>query len=74
MTKVRNETILKDFGRHLATLRKNKGLTQEDLANVADISLSQVSRIERGVINPTLSTLVDIANALEIPLPLLVKW
>lgn len=46
----------------------DKRLSQEDLANDADIPINQVGRIERGEINPTLSTLVSIAKALRVTL------
>ena len=36
-------------------------------ALIADIEYSQLSKIERGVTNPTLSTILIIADALEIP-------
>jgi len=60
--------VLSAFGTHLRALRESKGYSQEDLANIADISLSQVSRIERGVVSLTLCTLVVICNAMEMSL------
>ncbi len=45
-----------------------KELSQEDLANDADIPINQVGRIERGEINPSLSTLHAISKALSIPM------
>lgn len=56
------------FGRHLRAIRLEKGLSQEQLAWKADIELSQISRIERGIINTSLSQLLVIAEALEISL------
>ncbi len=44
------------------------GLSQEDLANDANIPINQVGRIERGEINPSLSTLNSLAKALELRL------
>jgi transcriptional regulator with XRE-family HTH domain len=38
----------------------------QHVANIADIELSQVSRIETGLINPKLSTILILAKALEI--------
>ena len=43
-----------------------KEMSQEDLAFSAELSISQVSRIERGVINTSLSQIVSIAKALSI--------
>lgn len=74
MTKVRNDQILKAFGNHLRGLRKAKNISQEELANGADIPISQVGRIERGEINATLSSLHAIANALEISLSQLLAF
>jgi DNA-binding XRE family transcriptional regulator len=41
-------------------------LSQENLANLADVPLSQIGRIERGEINSTISTGYALAKALEI--------
>lgn len=68
MTKVRNPKLLIKFGKHLKVIRKNKGLSQEQLANDADIPLSQIGRIERGETNPSLSTLSSIALACNVSL------
>jgi len=43
-------------------------MSQEELANEADIPISQIGRIERGEINATLSTLNALADALKVPL------
>lgn len=40
-------------------------MSQEELANCADVSLPQITRIERGVVNPTLCTIKALANGLE---------
>lgn len=64
--KVKNIEFMKAFGKNLKKLRKEAELTQEDLANDCNISLSQIGRIERGEINTTISTLFVLAQALEI--------
>ena len=74
MTKVRDEKMLLEFGRHLARVRRRMGKTQRQLAYDSDIPISQVSRIDRGLVNPTLSTLYSIASSLRIPLKELVDW
>ncbi|MCC6458936.1 MAG: helix-turn-helix transcriptional regulator [Saprospiraceae bacterium] len=43
-----------------------KHLSQEELAWKADLELSQISRIERGIINTSVSQLFSIATALEV--------
>lgn len=60
------KSILISFGGNLRKLRLAKGLTQEQLANELGIEISQISRIERGVINTSVTTLYAIANALKI--------
>jgi len=72
MTKVRDSKLLVQFGKRLKEIRISKGLSQEQLANDADIPINQIGRIERGEINPSLSTLNSIAKACEIPLSKLV--
>lgn len=47
-------------------MRKEAGLSQEDLANDADIPLSQVGRIERGEVNTTISTVYALSKALNV--------
>ncbi|MBC3759713.1 helix-turn-helix transcriptional regulator [Hyunsoonleella sp. SJ7] len=42
-------------------------MSMEDLSHVADMEYSQISRIERGVINTKISTVNALARALEIP-------
>ena len=66
MINVRDKKFLKALGEHIKNLRIKKNMSQEDLANDADISISQVGRIERGEVNATVSTIYVIAKALEI--------
>jgi len=54
------------LGNKIRMHRKLKGMTQEQLAEQADISLSFFGHIERGTRKPSLDTLVDIANVLEV--------
>jgi transcriptional regulator with XRE-family HTH domain len=68
MTKVRDSKLIVQFGKSLKKLREAKGLSQEDLANDADIPINQIGRIERGEINASLSTLSSISKALKLKL------
>lgn len=52
-------------GRHIHTLRKEKGLTQAQLADRLDISYQAVSKWESGTSLPDTALLVDIARILE---------
>ena len=63
---IRNRELLIKFGKHLKKLRESKNLSQQELANLCDIEHSQISRIELGKINTTISTLFLIASKLGV--------
>ena len=54
------------FGKNVRAARKAKGWTQEDLAHESGLATVQVSRIERGVREIRLTTLVRLLVALDI--------
>jgi transcriptional regulator with XRE-family HTH domain len=54
------------FGRVLREKRNAKGFTQEELAFRAGMSGPYLSDLERGRNNPSLSMLVDLAQALDV--------
>lgn len=62
----RDQQGIDQFGARLRELRLEKGWTQEELAARSGIEFSQVGRIERGVINTSLSTVFILAKTLEI--------
>lgn len=66
MINYRDENFIKAFGDNLKTIRNNKKLSQEELADVAKLSFNQIGRIERGEVNTTISAVKAIAKALEI--------
>lgn len=45
-------------------MRKKAGLSQEQLAELAETDLTQIGGLERGVRNPSYSTLLRVAAAL----------
>ena len=55
-----------EFYRRLREARKANSLTQEELAEKADISRGLVSRYESGAVIPTVDVLVSLANALDV--------
>ena len=66
---VRRENISRYLGFIAANLRRyrrSRGLTQEGLAECADLDLRFVQRIEHGSTNLSVSALVAIATALEV--------
>ncbi|SIT91598.1 helix-turn-helix domain-containing protein [Pontibacter indicus] len=72
MTRVRDEFIIKSVGENIRQIRISKSLSQEEVAYEADIPVNQIGRIERGEINPTISTLYVISKALSTSLASLV--
>lgn len=53
-----------DIGKKIKTLRLQKGLTQEELADRTELSKSFISQVERDQTSPSIATLVDILQAL----------
>lgn len=58
----------KKLGEKIKKLRKEKGLTQEKLAELAKIDPKSVIQIENGKRNPTLKTINKIVIALKVHL------
>lgn len=56
------------FGKRVQELRKQRELTQEDLADLVGVDRSYMGFVERGERNPTLDKLIKIAQALKITL------
>jgi len=62
------ETIYRSMGNRIRMERKRLKLTQEELAEKANISANFLGHIERGTKRPTLDTLKKIADVLQIPM------
>ena len=54
------------FARNLKYLRLEKGLSQEELAHLADIDRTYVSSLERSVYNASIDVVERIAHALGV--------
>ena len=63
---MRDKKYLFAFGSNLRKLREERSLSQEALANLADIGVNQIWKLENGELNPTVCTLKAIAGALKI--------
>lgn len=61
------DSTLQQLGEDLRSLRRAKGLTLEDLAAAAGKSVSFISKIERGLARPSVTTLQELAHALGVP-------
>ena len=69
----KRELLLK-LGNKIRYERIRKGLSQEQLAELADINMRSISTIERGVTDIKFSTLTKIAQALSIETPILIDF
>lgn len=71
---MKNPAIVKAFGAHLRALRKARGLSQQALADEAEISWPTVQRMEAGTQVASLDVLASLARALALPLKELVDF
>ena len=60
------QAIKDTLGRNIKTLRARRGLSQADLAEKADISITFLSTIERGIKFPQPDILSKLAKALDV--------
>jgi transcriptional regulator with XRE-family HTH domain len=60
--------IGRQFGAHVRTLRRARGLTQDALAERSRLSVDAIRRIERGGFSPTLDTVHKISVGLDVSL------
>ncbi len=62
-----------ELGVELANLRHARNLTQPDLQRLSGVQQAEISRIERGIANPTLATIEKLTRALGSQLTVLVR-
>jgi len=60
------EQVRADLARNVKAIRQSRGLAQERLALEAGIDRTMLSKIEREVTNPSLETLLKLANYLNV--------
>lgn len=60
-----SKNVEKLIGEQIAKIRKERELTQSQLAEMIDVSTETISRLERGVSIPSLKTLENISKALH---------
>jgi transcriptional regulator with XRE-family HTH domain len=53
------------FARNVKDRRERRGLTQSQVGKLSGIHYTEVSRIERGLRDPRMSTLIRLARALK---------
>ena len=61
------ESIQETFSNNLKTIRKEKGLSQNDVAERSDMIASTFNRIENMKVSPSIDTIERIANAMGVP-------
>ena len=58
--------LVREFGYNLKRIRTEKGLTIQQLADLAEMNLGNLSDLELGKKNPYMTTVVLLARALQI--------
>lgn len=58
--------FLELFGNQIKTLRKERGLSLRQLAQLCDIDYSDISKIEKGQRNIQISTILELTKGLDI--------
>jgi transcriptional regulator with XRE-family HTH domain len=62
------EDMEKQIGERIAQFRRERGLTQAQLAERIDVATETISRLERGSSIPSVKTLYAISSALDVDL------
>ena len=68
MKQISSSSVLRLLGEHVRHFRKLRGISQEELALLADIDRTYISQIERGVGNPSILVLLRIGTVLKVSL------
>lgn len=58
--------FLKSFGKRIETLRNKKNLSLRQLSQNCDIDYSDISKIEKGLRNIQMSTVLELARGLDV--------
>jgi transcriptional regulator with XRE-family HTH domain len=73
MSNAQEQKLLKTFGKQVAVIRKQKGFTQQQLAEAVGMSVVAIAYIETGKRWVRLSTLDKISTALKVSVDSLFK-
>jgi transcriptional regulator with XRE-family HTH domain len=65
MTNAEIKTRLADFGAHFRRVRLSRGMTQRELDRRAHVGYRFISELEIGKENPSLATLMRLADGLD---------
>ncbi len=58
--------VLKQIGKNIQSIRKQRGYTQETFSELMNVSWSYVAKIESGILNLSVGKIVEFANYLEV--------
>jgi transcriptional regulator with XRE-family HTH domain len=67
MGKAKAENPLLKFGENVRKLREAKGLSLRQLSAMCNLDHSGISKIERGELNITILSILELAKGLEVP-------
>jgi transcriptional regulator with XRE-family HTH domain len=70
---MRTDNISAIFGQVLREQRNSRGISQEDLALSANVDRTFVSQMERGIRQPSITTLIKLSGALGVQPSVLVQ-
>nr|WP_319393640.1 helix-turn-helix transcriptional regulator [uncultured Desulfobacter sp.] len=70
---MKDEDMRKALGDKLKALRKQRRLTQKELAGMLDIGISQLNKYESGMHTPPIKKLIQLSNIFDTTLDYLVK-
>lgn len=65
---INDKKLTKKLGKYLKILREEKGISLNLFAYENDLTTATVSRIENGLVDTKISTLIKYARGLEVPL------
>ena len=68
------DDLLKELGKRIVQIRKEKNLTQTDLAARVKKDQQSIQRLEKGNVNPSFYYLYEIADGLEISINDLINF
>ena len=71
---MKNPADIKNFGTHLRKIREDNNLSQQQLADMADIAKITIQRIENAKFVVTLDVLISIAKALNMPMETMMNF
>ena len=66
---LRLKELLTNIGKRVKQLREERGLTQEELSFGANIHRTQISRIENGENNLSMSSIIRLVDYFQIEFP-----